>query len=230
MKTYSLLVIGLISNLAVAATFTSSIQPIPKQIQAKMIPSVWHKGCPVPLNHLRYVQLSYWGFDRKSHRGELIVNKELASEVVEIFNVLYQNHFPIERMELMDQYGGDDNLAMANNNTSAFNCRAVTNRPGEFSQHSYGRAIDINTLINPFVSKNSVVPPKGAPYANRKNKVPGMIHKGDKVYQAFIDRGWDWGGNWYDVQDYQHFEKRANGAKRNPYGYPKKPATQTASM
>lgn len=108
---------------------------------------------------------------------------------------------------------------MEANNTSAFNCREVTNQPGEFSQHSYGRAIDINPLINPYVHGKSVSPKDGVIYVNPKKPALGKIVKGDIVYRTFIKYGWDWAGNWYDVQDYQHFEKRANGEKRNPYGY-----------
>lgn len=179
----------------------------------------WRKGCPVSIKDLAYIRLSYWGFDKKTHIGTLIVNKELAEEVVAIFKVLFQYKFPIESMELMDTYKGDDNASMRANNTSSFNCRPVTNRPGEYSQHSYGRAIDINPLINPYVNGKTILPPKGVLYVDRNTPAPGKIIKDDLVYQEFEKHGWDWAGNWYDIQDYQHFEKRANGEKRNPYGY-----------
>lgn len=199
--------------------FQSKISPIPKKIAAQMRQHTWRPGCPVRLEQLAYVQLSYWGFDEQTHTGALIVNKELAPEVVAIFKTLYQHQFAIQRMELMDAFQGEDNAAMAKNNTSAFNCRPVTDRPGEYSQHSYGRAIDINTLINPYVNGKKVSPTQGKAYIDRNKPAPGKIVNGDFIYQEFAKYGWDWAGNWFDVQDYQHFEKRAHGEKRNPYGY-----------
>ena len=179
----------------------------------------WREDCPVALDHLSYIQLSYWGFDDKTHTGSLIVNKDLAKDVVAVFKVLFKHQFPIKSMELMDVFKGNDIASMEANNTSSFNCRPVTNRPGEFSQHSYGRAIDINPLTNPFVDGKKILPSQGAPYANRNEPSPGKIVKGDLIYREFTKHGWDWAGNWLDVQDYQHFVKRANGEKRNPKGY-----------
>jgi hypothetical protein len=95
---------------------------------------------------------------------------------------------------------------MAANNTSAFNCRSVYGRPGVWSQHSYGWAIDINPVQNPFVrSGGSVVPPAGRAYVDRSKKSPGMIHRGDVVVRAFARVGWEWGGYWMSSKDYQHF-------------------------
>lgn len=199
--------------------FHSSIHPIPPKIREQMQQYTWRTDCPVSMKDLAYLRLSYWGFDQKAHTGTLIVNKELADEVVAIFKVLFQHQFPIQRMELIDKYHGDDNASMTANNTSAFNCRPVTDRPGEYSQHSYGRAIDINPLINPCVKGKTVLPPQGVLYVDRTRPAPGKIIKGELIHQEFIKHGWDWAGNWYDIQDYQHFEKRANGEKRNPYGY-----------
>ena len=195
--------------------FRSSVSAVPKKMQK----SLWHNECPVVVNDLVYLKLTYWGFDNKTHMGALIVNKGLAKEIVDIFNVLYLNKFPIQQMVLMDEFNHDDDAAMAANNTSSFNCRAVTGHPGFFSQHSYGRAIDINPLMNPYVKNNKVLPANGRLFVDRNQPSPGKITKDSVIYHEFIKRGWDWGGNWYDVQDYQHFEKRANGERRNPYGY-----------
>ncbi|MCL9682998.1 M15 family metallopeptidase [Legionella maioricensis] len=199
-------------------SFASNIGPIPPTVQTEMKKYTWHNGCPVALDELTYIQLSYWGFDHQTHQGILIVNKELAHEVVAIFKQLYLKKFPIQSMKPMEIFHGNDNASMAANNTSAFNCRDLTNKPGVFSQHSYGRAIDINPLINPFVKGKKVSPEGGNKFLNRYKPYPGKIIKNDFVSQLFIQHGWDWGAHWYDVQDYQHFEKRANGAKRNPYG------------
>lgn len=194
--------------------FESSITSIPLSTQKIMEKYTWRPGCPVPLNDLAEIKLSYWGFDKKAHQGILIVNKMLAAEVVSIFKAAYYHKFPIERMEPMDKFNGNDDATMEVNNTSAFNCRAVTGKPGVFSQHSYGGAIDINTLINPYVKGEKILPPSGKKYADRTKSYPGKITKDSFIYNEFTKHGWDWGGNWNDLQDYQHFEKRANNENR----------------
>lgn len=198
--------------------FKSSTKRIPQNLQKQIKKYTWHKGCPTSFDDLRYIQLSFCGFDKKTHQGELIINKSLAKEVVAIFKTIYQAKYPIERMHLMDMYQGDDLRAMEDNNTSAFNCREVTGKPGTFSQHSYGRAIDINPRINPFVKGAIILPSNGVLYADRSVVYPGTILKDALIYRVFSEKVWDWGGGWFDLQDYQHFEKRANGKKRNPYG------------
>lgn len=225
---YVLLITSLLVSLAFAGraknnsqqqpVFKSKISPIPKAIQAQMVRFTWHRGCPVAVNNLVYIELSYWGFDKKNHRGALIVNKALASEVVAIYKRLFYHQFPIQKMSPIEFFKGNDNASMAANNTAAFNCREVTGRPGEFSQHSYGRAIDINPLINPYVKGRLVSPKQGRNNLNRRIPALGKIQRGEVVYRIFRKYGWDWGGDWYDLRDYQHFEKRAHSEKRNPYG------------
>ena len=205
--------------MSLASEFKSHILSIPDSFQGQMRAFTWHPGCPVSMHDLSYVELSYWGFDAKPHLGVLIVNKQLAPEVVEIFKILFQHQFPIQQMRPIEEFRGHDLASMRANNTSAFNCRAVTSGSRTFSQHSYGRAIDINPLINPYVKGHFISPKEGALYVDRNAPALGKIIKGDIVYKTFKKFGWDWGGNWYDVQDYQHFEKRANGKKRNPNGY-----------
>jgi hypothetical protein len=112
----------------------------------------WREGCPVPIGDLSYLMLTHWGFDGRPKVGELVVHKKLALGVVKAFADLFQAGFPIERMELIDLYDGSDNRSMEANNTSAFNCRDITGNQGNFSKHSYGGAIDINPLQNPYVS------------------------------------------------------------------------------
>ncbi len=181
--------------------------PLPKALQSRMQKYTWKPACPVPLSDLALLSLSYWGFDKKSHIGNLIVNKNVAQEVVDIFRELYSQKFPIALMLLAEDplFKGSDDAMMAANNTSAFNCRPITGQQDTYSNHSYGLAIDINTMINPYVKGSVVLPPSG--YLNRSKPVPGMISKGDPVYNAFISRGWAWGGEWASRQDYQHFEK-----------------------
>jgi hypothetical protein len=188
--------------------FQGAHQPIPAEIAATMKEHSWREGCPLPLERLSYLTVDHWGFDHRVHRGELIVDTEIATEVLEIFRELFGARFPIEKMHLIDVYGGSDDESMADNNTSAFNCRWVTGHRGVFSQHSYGRAIDINPRINPYVSNKSVKPAAGQQYVDRTQTVPGIILAGDVVVTAFKSRGWIWGGGWKSIKDYQHFEKR----------------------
>lgn len=183
------------------------ISPIPKPLQQLMLKYSWKPGCPVPISNLVLLELSYWGFDQHTHTGQLIVNKVVAQEVLDIFRDLYNQQFPIALMIPVENpmFQGNDDATMAANNSSAFNCRAITGKPGTYSNHSYGLAIDINTMINPYVKDSVVLPLSG--YLNRSHPIPGMISRGDPVYKAFVSRGWAWGGDWDTRQDYQHFEK-----------------------
>lgn len=184
-----------------------SVQPIPIFIQQKMQKYSWHPGCPVALSGLAYVQVPYWGFDHQAHMGVLIVNHRVAYEVLDIFTELFAAKFPIEKIIPMYLYQGDDFKSTADNNTSAFDCRKMIGDSGRYSVHSYGLAIDINPLLNPYVNGNKVLPPQAKKYLYRSGSAPGMIVEGDIVYRAFSDHGWVWGGLWHNPRDYQHFEK-----------------------
>ena len=110
----------------------------------------------------------------------------------------------------MEVFKGNETAAMTANNTWAFNCRPVTGNKDDFSLHSYGYALNINTLINPYVKGNEVLPQSGKGYLDRSKPVPGMVIQGDKIYQLFIKHGWSWDGAWSDRQDYRQFEKNCN--------------------
>jgi hypothetical protein len=166
----------------------------------------WRPGCPVPLEDLRLLTLTYWGFDGAPHTGEMVVHRDVAGSVTRVFGALFDERFPIQRMRLVDAYGGDDDRSMAANNTSGFNCRWATGHAGVWSEHSYGRAIDINPVQNPYISgSGEVAPPAGAALADRSRRAPGMIHAGDATVAAFEAIGWSWGGAWTSIKDYQHF-------------------------
>jgi hypothetical protein len=166
----------------------------------------WRPGCPVPPSGLRNVSVTYWGYDRAPKQGTLVVAASEASAVAAIFGDIYRAGFPIHKMYPSSMYGSSDDLNVQNDNTSAFLCRTV---PGSttISQHSYGLAVDINPLVNPWVYSGGVIPPEGAPYADRRQDAPGMIHGGDEVVRAFSARGWIWGGYWRSSKDYQHFSR-----------------------
>jgi D-alanyl-D-alanine carboxypeptidase-like protein len=166
----------------------------------------WHRGCPVGFADLRLLTVSHWGFDGRIHRGRLAVHRDAAGEMLAAMRSLYRLRFPIRQMSLVDAYGADDHRSMAADNTSAFNCRFVAGQPGVWSEHAYGRAIDVNPIENPYVTGSGYVsPPAGAPYARRSRHHRGMIHRNGPAAHAFAAVGWEWGGSWPWPRDYQHF-------------------------
>jgi hypothetical protein len=184
-------------------------QPVSAALIQRIRTTTWHPGCPVAPEDLRQLTLSFRDFDKKMRTGTLLVHRDLADEVVRIFQSLYQHEFTIERMVPIEDYGGNDDASMAANNTSAFNCRDTTGKPGVFSNHSWGRAIDINPLMNPYVKGDQVLPPGGRKYLDRSKAFPGSILNNGFAVRTFESKGWAWGGRWLDRQDYQHFEKQA---------------------
>jgi len=186
------------------------IAPLSPDLVAQVRKTTWHAGCPVAPEDLRQLTITFHDFSNKTEHGTLIVNREVAAEVLRLFESLYRQGFQIERMVPVEQYGGDDDASMAANNTSAFNCRDATGKPGVFSNHSWGRAIDINPLTNPYVKGDKVLPPAGRKYLDRSREFPGSILRGGFVVREFEKAGWTWGGRWSDRQDYQHFEKPAS--------------------
>lgn len=165
-------------------------------------------GCPVPLSSLRLLRLRHWGFDGTTHLGEMVVHADAAQAVVDAFGRAYASRVVVERMRLVDEYGGDDDASMAANNTSAYNCRTVSGS-STWSQHAYGRALDVNPVQNPYVSGGTVEPAAGRSYADRAHVRPGMAVSGGPLVEAFAASGWGWGGAWSSAKDYQHFS--ANG-------------------
>jgi D-alanyl-D-alanine carboxypeptidase len=184
-------------------TFDASIAVIDDATRGRM-PHSWRPGCPVPLGELRLLTLDHWGYDGVEHQGELVAHAGHADALLSAFRALYDTRFPIERMQLVDEYGGDDFASTAANNTAAFNCRSVVGRPGSWSEHAYGRAIDVNPLVNPYLGDPRVSDPRLAPYLDRSLDAPGLIRAGDAAVAAFASVGWQWGGNW-SPPDYQHF-------------------------
>ncbi|MFD3580166.1 M15 family metallopeptidase [Streptomyces sp. NPDC058644] len=178
-------------------------------VPAAKLGSTYRPGCPVPPRRLRLIRMNHWGFDGRIHAGELIVHERSVKPLLYVFRKAFAAKFPIRRMRVVAEFGGSDTAAMAADNTSAFNCRRVTGNPGRMSQHSYGNAIDINTVENPYVDVNGRVhPASAAKYLRRDRLVKGMIRPGDVVWTAMRRVGWQWGGRWANP-DYQHFS--ANG-------------------
>jgi hypothetical protein len=184
--------------------YRSWVERLDAEARASMRGVSWHPGCPVPLRALRAVHVTIWRFDGTARLGTLIVHRKWAEDMRVIFRRLYRARFPIRRMRPVDVYGGHDRRSMAADNTSAFNCRYVAGST-RWSQHAYGRAVDIDPVENPYVRGDHVSPRAGRRFADRSLHRPGMIHKRDVVWRAFHRIGWGWGGVWRAAQDYQHF-------------------------
>lgn len=151
------------------------------------------------------VTVGYWNFDGVERQGQLIVAKELSGEVIDIFKELYEAEFPIGGIRLIEEFDAEDLRSMEANNTYAFCTRSIAGTR-RYSLHSYGVAIDINPVKNPYLVGGKVYPASGYDYLDRQNIRPGMIIPGNACYNAFTSRGWSWGGHWASP-DYQHFEK-----------------------
>jgi hypothetical protein len=199
----------------VAPRFEGLVSEIDAATRARMIGTSWRPGCPVPIHDLRLVELDYWAFDGRVHRGHLIVHKESAVAVLGVFRTLFGEHFPIAHVELVDAYASPTMNApfadatyrsLAADNSVGFDCRRVAGPGSAWSEHAYGRAIDINPIQNPYVAASGRVSPHaGQSYVDRSRRAPGMIHSGDATVRAFASIGWGWGGNWKASKDYQHF-------------------------
>ena len=173
----------------------------------------WKHSCPVPLKNLRYLRLKYLDFNGQTREGEMIVHKDVANEVVNIFNELYTIDYPIHKMKLVSTYKGNDWQSIEADNTSAFNCRNATGSK-KWSKHSYGKAIDINPIENPYISRKGRISHKASlKYKKREHRLDihpdnrALLLKQDQATQIFKKYGWKWGGDWSGVKDYQHFSK-----------------------
>lgn len=189
---------------AAPAVFRAAVHLIDAAIADRMTSS-WRSGCPVPLEDLRLLTISHWGFDDQPQQGHLVVHADDADDIAAVFRALYDARFPIEQIRLVDEFGGDDDRSMAANNTSGFNCRTATGSD-RWSEHAFGRAIDINPIQNPYVTgSGAVLPPMGADHIARDPRTPGLITADGPVVAAFEAIGWVWGGTWVSGKDYQHF-------------------------
>ncbi|WP_414709512.1 M15 family metallopeptidase [Pseudonocardia sp.] len=183
--------------------FAATVAPVPDDVLAR---STWKPGCPVPPQELRYLTVSFRGFDGLPHTGELIVAASVADDVVSVFRDLYAADFPIEEMrvvepaELTAPPTGDDN------NTTAFVCRPIVGST-RWSAHALGLAVDVNPFQNPYSEADLVLPELASAYLDRSHRRPGMIFDGDPVVAAFERIGWTWGGRWRSPVDRHHFSR-----------------------
>ena len=187
--------------------FEFALRPIDHAIRAGM---PWDPDCPVELNDLRYVTVSFWGFDGRPHTGALVIHQRVVGDIVRVFARLYEERFPIEEMRIITAADIAAPPTGDGNNTAAFLCRPSLgrkNRKKQWSAHAYGVAIDINPFQNPYWHGTLVLPELAAAYLDRTRIRPGMIRPGDVVTQAFAEIGWAWGGTWESKRDYMHFSE-----------------------
>jgi peptidoglycan LD-endopeptidase CwlK len=152
---------------------------------------------------LALVNVQYISFDGLVHQGQVVIHRELAPDVREVFAALLQLRFPIARVVPIVAYGWDDDASMLANNSSGFNYRVIMNTD-RLSNHSFGCALDINPLQNPYFARNNRVYPAGAIY---DPAAPGTLTRNSLAVSLLKSRGWEWGGDWTSPIDYQHFQK-----------------------
>ncbi len=187
--------------------FTAEQRPVTPAF-ARRTDLAWFPGCPVSLDDLRLLQLSFWGFDDLPHTGQLVVAESVADDVVSVFRTLYAVHYPIEEMRLVTKADLDAAPTGDGNTTAAYACRPVRGST-QWSAHAYGLAIDVNPFMNPYKNDDLVLPELASSYLDRAWRRPGMIYEDGPVVRAFESVGWTWGGNFQSVLDLQHFS--ANG-------------------
>ena len=155
------------------------------------------------LGSLILLNVDYISKDKKIHRGQIVVNKTLASDVTEFFQILLKEGFIVEKVIPIVKYNWDDNRSMQDNNSSGFNWRRVEGQK-KLSKHSYGNAIDINPFWNPVYYSNGKVSPNGATRDTKRN---GVFLSESKGVLFLKSKGWKWGGDWTSLKDWHHFQK-----------------------
>lgn len=192
------------------APFQSSIAPLSPALRSEIRARAWHPACPVPLSGLRVLTVTYYGFDHRAHRGQLVVNARHAAGLAKVFRQLYAMRFPIRHMTLA-VYGPPSGLPADNDLTGSFECRQAVPSPctggtgtGSWSMHAYGEAVDLNPTENPYVGCGMSRDKRGRAYLDRSRLRPGMVTPA--VVRAFASIGWGWGGAWSgSTKDYMHF-------------------------
>jgi hypothetical protein len=185
--------------------FHSTIQAVPASVLAR---STWTSGCPVAATDLRYVTVSFRGFDGLAHTGEPLVNARAADALVTVFGKLFAEGYPIERMRVTSAAELNAPPTGDGNTTAAFACRPVRGQKA-WSQHAYGLAVDVNPFQNPYHKGDIVLPELATSYLERGDVRPGMILPNGPVVRAFASVGWRWGGDYRSLKDFMHFS--ANG-------------------
>lgn len=184
-------------------------EEISDELFSRIYGKSFKEDCTVSRDELRYLHLLHKDLEGNTHEGEMIVNKYIADDVLEVFRQLYDADYPIEKIRLIDEYDADDELAMEDNNSSCFNFRFISHTT-RVSKHGLGLAIDINTLYNPYTKvvdgERILEPVTAEEYLDRSKDFDYKIDENDLAYKLFTGIGMEWGGSWEDRKDYQHFE------------------------
>ena len=185
------------------------ISKIDDNIFARIKGKSYKDNCTVPLDDLRYLHLLHKDLQGNTLEGEMICNVYIAAALLDIFIKLYNENYAIEKIRLIDEYDADDETSMRDNNSSCFNFRFISHT-NKVSKHGLGLAVDINTLYNPYIKevdgKRILEPATAEGYINRSKNFPYKIDKNDLCYKIFTEHGFEWGGDWENRKDYQHFE------------------------
>ena len=210
--------VGVIRAAVIAAVvsaltpYHSSIKPLPASVKSELVRGhYWHKGCPTSLSDLRLLRVTYRGFDKHNHTGQMVVNKTAAPKLAQVFHRLYLLHFPIHHMSVAETYGVNGKPSKEPDPTGSFECRDAVPSPcsggnstGNWSNHAYGMAVDVNPVENPYVGCGQSRDPLAQSYRDRSRHRPGMVTAA--VIRAFRSVGWGWGGSWSgNTKDYMHF-------------------------
>jgi hypothetical protein len=185
--------------------FHSTIGPITPEIRQRMGES-WSPECPVGLEDLRYLTVTFRGFDGEAHTGELVVAASEARGVVSVIEEIFAADFPIEEMRLVTTADLDAPPLGDGNNTAGLVCRPARGQTS-WSSHALGLAVDVNPFQNPYQKGDVILPELARSYLDRSWQRPGMIQPDSVVVRAFARIGWSWGGDWRTLKDYQHFSK-----------------------
>ncbi len=202
-------VLALPLALVALSSYDSSVRPLPAPLESRLEARFWQPGCPVALSELRLLTVTHWGFDGREHVGQLVVNRDSAEQLATVFRKLDALRFPIRHMRLDDLYGPKRAQPADRDVTGAFHCRRAVPSPcgsgsGNWSNHAYGHAVDLNPRENPYVGCGAVHDPASRPYVDRSRRRKGMVTPA--VVRAFRSIGWGWGGSWSGAtKDYMHF-------------------------
>ena len=185
-------------------------EPIPDKVWVRMQGKTYKENPYIHRSDLRHIRALHWDFDQKIHIGEMVCNVVIAERLVSILRQLYEAKYPIQRMVLPDVYNADDEKQMRENNSSCFCYREIAGS-NVLSLHAQGLAVDLNTLYNPYCKVRTdgtrfVQPANASVYCDRSNWFPYRIDHNDLAYRLFTEQGFEWGGDWQSVKDYQHFE------------------------
>ncbi|MCW2812347.1 MAG: hypothetical protein JWP61_2805 [Friedmanniella sp.] len=176
---------------------------------AAEVAKTYRAGCPVGRSRLSTITMNFYGRDKLMHRGVLIIRSDRTGTITRSFGKALARRYPIAKLDNPNVYGGNDPRQMAANNTSGFNCRKVVGNPYAQSPHSYGIAIDVNTVQNPYRdARGRWWPGNGTSYIDRSPLRWGMLAKGSTLTAALRSEHYFWGGLWSPGRDYQHFERR----------------------